>query len=131
MSVVGVPPPHPRRLQRALPKSEITSQRGGEVAGVGGVKARGGEKPDEPRGVLTPEVGHNPPVSGCFTRDLGFFRDGAGEFTGPTWGIYEAHLGNLRDPLGESTRPTWGIYEAQPGIQLPGVGGKPPLVGLC
>ena len=105
--------------------------RGGEVAGVGGVKARGGEKPDEPRGVLTPEVGHNPPVSGCFTRDLGFFRDGAGEFTGPTWGIYEAHLGNLRDPLGESTRPTWGIYEAQPGIQLPGVGGKPPLVGLC
>ena len=84
--------------------------RGGEVAGVGGVKARGGEKPDEPRGVLTPEVGHNPPVSGCFTRDLGFFRDGAGEFTGPTWGIYGTHLGNLRDPLGEFTRPTWGIY---------------------
>ena len=41
-------------------------RRGGEVAGVRGVEARGGEKPDEPRGVLTPEVGSAQPNQGGF-----------------------------------------------------------------
>ena len=66
--------------------------RGGEVAGVGGVKARGGEKPDEPRGVLTPEVGSTQPNQGGFpphARELnprlGFVNPPSGPRRFPKW----------------------------------------------
>ena len=68
---------------------------------------------------------------GFLGSDLGNLRAWLGDFSGRAWGIHGPGLGTSRIGPGEFMRQTQGIYEAQLGIQLPGVGGKPPLVGLC
>ena len=90
-------------------------------------------------GIYGPGLGDSRGRPGEFTglawgflgSDLGNLRAWLGDFSGRAWGIHGPGLGTSRIGPGEFMRQTQGIYEAQLGIQLPGVGGKPPLVGLC
>ena len=86
-----------RRAEPSSAISQMSQTEGGRGRGSWGSRGPRRAKPDEPREVLTPEVGRNPPVSGCFTRDLGFFRDAAGEITRPI--SQPAH--STRTPLGQ------------------------------